>query len=180
MLAAAGDGEIAAFVMAQGWAAESMPDPVWGYVQVKPEVVMLARGADYVPISEAKRDPREPTIKFVETQTLPRGALHFLAEDAERFAADNPRPVPPSAPTAAAPAKPGPQAERNVARTVAALALLLAKSDPVRFMDNGRPNAKTIACAVVAALDWAQLTDSGLSVRAIQERILTGWKVLGT
>jgi len=180
MLAAAGDGEIATFVMAQGWAAQNVTEPVWGYVQIKAEVVMLARGADYVPISEAKRDPREATIKFVETQRLPRGALHFLAEDAERFAASNPRPAPPSAPAAAAPAVPGPQAERNLERTVAALALLLAKTDPAQFMDNGKPNAKAIAGAVVAALDEGQLADSGLSVRAIQERILTGWKVLGT
>src|SRR5690348_16537682 len=52
VLAAAGDGEIAAFVMAQGWAAKNVPEPVWGYVQVKPEAVMLARGADYLPVTE--------------------------------------------------------------------------------------------------------------------------------
>jgi hypothetical protein len=178
MLAAAGDGEIAAFVIAQGWAAENAPEPVWGYVQVKPQVVMLIRGADYLPITEGKLDGRGPTLKFVETQRLPRGALHFSAGDAQRFAANNPRPIFTNAPAAAAPAKPGPQAERNLERTVAAMALLLAKTDPARFMDNGKPNAKAIAEAAAETLDAAQLADSGLSVRAIQDRILTGWKVL--
>lgn len=180
MLAAAGDGEIAAFVMAQGWAAKNVPEPVWGYVQIKPEAVMLARGAGYLPITEGKLDGREPMLNFLETQQSPRGMLHFSREDAERFAANNPRPVAPTAPAAAAPAKPGPQAERNLERTVAALALLLAKTDPAQFMDNGKPNAKAIAAAAVGVLDEVKLADSGLSVRAIQDRILNGWKVLGT
>lgn len=177
MLAAAGDGKIAAYVMAQGWPAEGAAEPIWGYVLVKPEIVMLARNSDYMPLAEARLGPDGSAIKFVEAHKIARGSLYFSARDARRFAADNPQPVP-EAPAVPATSEPGPRAERNLERTIAAMALLLAKIEPAQFMYAGKPNAEAIAKELVGLLDERRLADSGLSVRAIQERILAALKAL--
>lgn len=166
LLEVAGEGKLKAFVIARSdWTLSGKKKNAPKYLELPVETMLAARGTDHVIVDRGTGSDGEALI-FKDQHEVFLGQVYFLADHLEKY-----RVVPQPG---------GLRAERNLEKTLAALALYVANADPRRFSRNRKPNADAIAEAVVAMLAKEGLADTGLSARAIQDRILTGLTQLKT
>lgn len=163
LLEAGAEQRLKCYVIARAWALTT-GGRVSGYVGLPPETVLLARNHDHVLVGEGTVDGRP--VQFKAKHEVLLGGLFVPAEAIEKLANSD--------------RVPGPKAEWNSERTVGALALYVAELAPALRKPNGEPNADAIAEAVYDLLNRNGLMDSGLSARAIQDRILQALRKLKT